>query len=100
MRTARVIWLVFLLIEYKFFQRKATNYLAGKFGTINGKNQCLKPFSSLNSSQLKEELQSRHVSTSETRKTKIMKVLRRKLKGCSRVPILLYHNSQNDIKGI
>ena len=74
------------------FTEKQQHVLKGKFGKINSKKSMLKPFKSLNAAQLKEELTSRNIHTEKSTKDDLTKLLKKELKGCTRVPILLHHD--------
>ena len=71
--------------------------LAGHYGNIPG---AIKPFESLTTDQLQEELRSRNVFHTSTTKKELKQTLASVLKGAQRVPSLLFLNPSQSLEAI
>lgn len=71
--------------------------LAGHYGNIPG---AIKPFKSLTTDQLQEELRSRNVFHTSTTKKELKQTLASVLKGAQRVPSLLFLNPSQSLEAI
>ena len=65
--------------------------ISGKYGRKHSVEGKIKPFQKLTAIELKEELSSRQISTSMKKTTKkdLEPMLKKELKGCTRVPVML-----------
>ena len=72
----------------------------GKYGKKYSMEGKVKPLAQLSCEEIKEELISRHILTKETTKINLEKILKKDLKGCIRVPILLKNKPLSNLSSL
>ena len=80
--------------KYVSLKDRQNLVLQGEFGKTNSLKRLMEPFKKLSAIQLKAELLSRNIDISDLKTTKkaLLPVLKKKLRGAKRVPVILFNN--------